>query len=603
MKRTTFFSLLLALSLLSACGQQAPQEASSGLWSQDSTDTEAQSVQAETSKASAVSSAETPVAAYISFPSISGNSEMFTGRELAPSYETAETILLKDGASSSDSGAVSIEDDTITITGEGVFEVSGTLSDGMIIVDVQDTEKVQLVLMDASIHSETSAAIYVRKADKVFLTLGEGTENSLSSGDSYTAIDENNIDAAVYSKDDLALGGSGHLAVTAPAGHAVVSKDDLVVAGGEYTLSAASSGLNGKESVRIAAGSFLIESGKDAIHAENPDDAEEGFVYIENGTFQLNAGGDGLSAGSDIQVLGGSFNVTAGQGHDAQLQQDENGEAVSAKGLKAARNITLSGGDLLLDCADDAIHANGDITVTGGGVEVSSGDDGFHADGTLTVSGGSILVTDSYEGLEGNIILISGGDIDITSQDDGLNAAGGADQSGMGWGSTPDDSFSAAAPELHISGGTLVIDSEGDSIDSNTSFDISGGDITLYGPVTSGNGMLDYNVEGMVSGGTVVGIGSMSMAENFSASSTQGAILLSVGSQTAGTEVTLTDESGNVLLSGTGKKDFNAVLLSCPELEAGKTYTVTAGESTQQITMDSLIYGAGGGMGGHQRGF
>lgn len=194
-------------------------------------------------------------------------SDLFTARDLKTGYdaETAARITLEGDTASCDSDAVTIDGSTITITDEGTYVISGTLENGMLMVDAEDTDKVQIVLNNASITNETSAALYVREADKVFLTTAPDSENSLSSGDSYVAIDDNNIDAAVFSKSDLTLNGSGTLTISSPAGHGVVSKDDLAVTSGTYTITAASQGLSGKDSVRIADGTLTIQSGKDGI--------------------------------------------------------------------------------------------------------------------------------------------------------------------------------------------------------------------------------------------------------------------------------------------------------------------------------------------------
>ena len=157
-------------------------------------------------------------------------SGMFTDRDLDWSYDESNSvrIALAQGGSTADSSAVLIDGNTVTITEEGVYVVTGTLKDGQIIVNVSDTEKVQIVLAEAQITNETGAAVYVKQADKVFLTLAEGTQNTLTNGGTYAAIDENDIDAVIFSKEDLTVNGSGSLTVTAKSGHGIVSKDDQI---------------------------------------------------------------------------------------------------------------------------------------------------------------------------------------------------------------------------------------------------------------------------------------------------------------------------------------------------------------------------------------
>lgn len=242
--------------------------------------------------------------------------DMFTDRDMDTGYdeEASARITLSGDSASSDSDAVRISGSTVTITDEGTYILSGKLNDGMIVVDAEDTDKIQLVFNGVEITNSTSAAIYVPEADKVFITTASGTENTLSNGGQYTAIDDNNIDAVIFSKSDLTLNGTGELTVTAAAGHGVVSKDDLVFASGAYNITAASHGISGKDSVRIAGGSYTIVSGKDGIHAENKDDTSRGFLYVLGGNFDIAAEGDGMSASSYLQIEDGDFTITTGEG-------------------------------------------------------------------------------------------------------------------------------------------------------------------------------------------------------------------------------------------------------------------------------------------------
>jgi len=439
-------------------------------------------------------------------------SGMFTDRDKEIGYdeENSAKIQLSENGTTCDSDAVSISGNTVTITDEGTYILSGSLSDGMVIVAAEDTDKVQIVLDGVNITSSASAAIYVRSADKVFLTTAAGSENTLTNGGTYTAIDENNIDAVIFSKSDLTLNGAGTLKITAQAGHGIVSKDDLVLTSGTYEINAEKHGLSGKDSVRIADGTYAITCGKDGIHSSNSEDESKGFVYLAGGKF-----------------------------------------------------------------------------------EITAGDDGVHADSALTITNGTIQINESYEGLEGKSIDIASGEITLTASDDGLNAAGGAD--GSGFEGAGGDQFSAGEDGVYIqiSGGILHVNASGDGIDSNGDLTVSGGETYVSGPVDSGNVALDYNGEAVINGGIFVAAGSVGMAQNFDSSSTQGAMLVTVDSQNAGSTVSLTDSSGKNLVSWTPDKSYSSVVISCPEITQGETYTLTAGNETQQITMDSLIYGRG----------
>ena len=240
----------------------------------------------------------------------------------------------------------------------------------------------------------------------------------------------------------------------------------------------------------------------------------------------------------------------------------------------------------------------GFIYIAGGKFEISSADDGMHADSSLMIEGGTIHVSESYEGLEGLSIDITGGDIDVTASDDGLNAAGGNDSSGFEGGGK--DIFAVEeGAYICISGGKVQVHASGDGIDSNGNLTISGGETYVSGLASGGNGSIDYNGDGVITGGTFAAAGSSDMAQNFSDSSTQGVMMVTVDVQTAESTVSLKDSNGNELISWTAGTEYTSVIVSCPEITRGATYTLTAGDSTQEITMDSLVYGSGG-MGGRR---
>lgn len=548
--------------------------------------------------------------------------DMFTDRDLQADYDksSAISIELADGKSTCSDSAVTVNNDTITVGKEGVYVLSGSLTNGQIIVDSDKKAKIQLVLNGVNINCNTSAAIYVKQADKVFITLDENTENTLSNKDDFVQIDDNNIDSVIFSKDDLTLNGTGSLTVNAVYGHGVVSKDDLVLAGGSYNITAASHALSGKDDVKIAGGSYTLSSGKDGIHSENTDDPSLGFIYIANGNFNITAEGDAMDASGYLQINDGKIEVTAGGGSENaetvktemfgvrggmmnpqnQVQQttDESNDSTSVKGLKADGGIIFCGGTIIVDSADDAVHSNANTYVKGGNLTLSTGDDGIHSDETSEVSGGKINILTSYEGIEGLNVNITGGEISIVASDDGVNAAGGNDQSGFSGGMHQDRFGSASNNEINISGGVLKVNASGDGLDSNGNLYVSGGEIYIDGPTDNGNSALDSDGEAQISNGTVVAVGSSGMAENFSSNSTQCVIMYGVSNMQASGEVTLKDSSGNTILSYTPSKTYDCVILSSPQIEKGKTYTLTAGGETTDIEVTGVITNTGNLSGG-----
>lgn len=423
------------------------------------------------------------------------SADMFTERDLAGTYEEsgAVYVTLSDDGITGETDGVAINGQTVTITAEGTYIFSGTLSEGQIVVDA-DNAKVQIVFDNVDITCASSAAVYVKGAEKVFVTLAEGSQNTLRNTDEYVAIDDNNIDAVIFAKSDLTLNGTGSLTIVSAEGHGIVSKDDLKITGGTYDITAAGHALSGKDSVRIADGTFILTAEKDGIHAENADDEEKGYIYIADGDFTITSDGDGMDASNIVQIEDGTFDITAGSGaansqktHESdmpgggmsqnierpdgesmpqmgekpdeesmsqmgekpdeesmpQMGEKPDGEnmpqdtttdesGTSTKGIKAGGGMYLNGGTYQIDSADDSIHSNANITIADGTYTLATGDDGVHADDALTVNGGTITVTESYEGLEGLTVTINDGTIDITARDDGVNAAGGTDQSGFG---------------------------------------------------------------------------------------------------------------------------------------------------------------------------
>ncbi len=531
--------------------------------------------------------------------------DMFTDRDLRGDYTEAECekITLSGNLAQCSSKAVQISGSTVTITKEGVYLLSGTLQEGMIVIAADDTEKVQLVLDNASISNSANAAIYVKSADKVFITLAAGTTNRLENGGSYAVLDDNNIDGVIFAKCDLTINGTGNLEITAAEGHGIVSKDDVRIASGNLTITAAGHGISGKDSVRIADGTISVISGKDGIQSSHDTNAEKGYVYIRDGEFTITADGDGISASKTLQIDGGSFVIVTGGGSgNKTVAKDENGESVSAKGIKASEAIVVNGGIFMIDAQDDAFHSNADLMINGGEYEIATGDDGFHADEMTTIAGGSINITTSYEGIEGNDVVISGGNIKLYATDDGVNAAGGNDQSGFGGMFGRDNFGGGSDASLLISGGIIYINADGDGIDSNGSLTVTGGEVYVSGPSSSADGALDYDGVGQITGGTVVAVGSSGMAMNFGDTSTQGSILLNVSSQTAGTEIVVKDAAGEELIAYTAESAFNSVVVSSPKMVQGGTYTILVGESEHSITLESLIYGSGMGGFGPGRG-
>ena len=568
--------------------------------------------------------------------------DMITNRDTETDYKENGSIAIQLNGNSATckSNKVNIDGSIITIKDEGTYIISGTLKDGTIVVNAQASDKPQLVLDGASINSSTSAPIYILEADKVFITLADGTKNTLSSGDSFSPIDghsdSSSIDGTLFSKQDLTLNGSGSLTITSPAGHGIVCKDDLVFTSGTYSITSASHGIDANDSFRMKDASITIEAGKDGVHVENSDDASKGFIYLLSGTLSIEAEGDGMSSSYYTQVEGGSTTILSGDGYENGTQHSSDnwgdfgggmgkpggappdGErpsrpgrsgassdtsntpatytsntttttddgSTSMKGIKSNSSLLINDGTITIDSADDGIHSNLSVYINGGNITIASGDDGIHGEEELIITGGTINITQSYEGLEGLDITISGGDIDMQCTDDGINAAGGNDASGAGGRDQmfggPGGGMSAGNGSVVISGGDIFMYAKGDGIDANGTLEISGGKTIVTGPTQGDTAVLDYDKTATITGGIFIGVGSTMMAQSFS-NGTQGT-LAAQGSFSGGTKISVTDASGNEIVSFTPETAYQYIVISTPDIQKVQSYTMSVGTSSTTLT-------------------
>ena len=596
------------------------------------------------------------------------DSAYFTTNDRNGNWDTSgatQITLTGDGASISGGGAYTV-DGNVVITNAGNYVVSGTLTDGYISVDAYDSSKVFIMLNGVEINCSDDACIRVDQADKVFLSLAEGSQNSLTSGSTYCdeALNDG-TDGAIFAHDDLTINGSGSLTVNAQYRHGIAANDDLVITGGTITVTAVADAIHANDSLRIREASITVDAGDDGLVTSNEE--ENGYFYFESGTLDITA-------------------------------------------------------------ADDAIHTTGDFTAAGGSITIDAGDDGIHSDSDVYISDGSITIEDCYEGIEALNIDVSGGDITIYPQDDGLNANGGSGdmfggggmgghggRQGMGgrggdgdsdsemagghggrpggdgdsesetgghggrpggdgemptrpdMGSTdgemparPDigltDGEMPARPDMgstdgemptppdmgsseggqmpsdmssgqdntqtaadaadsgsyiKISGGMITIINEtgndADGLDSNGDILISGGTIYISLVGTGSNSAVDYASESggvaEISGGTIIACGASSMAESFDTSSTQASILYNTSATAeAGTTLAIKDAAGNIVLSWDVPCSFSSALISCPEMEVGGIYTVVVGDSAEEIELSEVSASYGNGQSGMQGG-
>ena len=585
----------------------------------------------------------------------------YTADELDYDYDEAEVvaITLNGDNISCKSLDVNIDGSTITIQKAGTYLLSGTLTDGNIIVDSDDKENVRLIFNGVEISNSTTTPLYIKNAEKMIITLVDGTENTVSDGENYILDDESNNEpnGTIFSKDDLVINGLGSLTINANYNHGIQSKNLLKIISGNIDIISNGDSIIGKDGVIVKEAVINIESQEDGIKATKVEE-NKGYIYLDNPEITIKAKKDGIQAVTCLYVKDGKYNIETGETNENSQSNSDTSTDYSRKGMKAGVDITIENGEYTIDSEDDGIHSNNSITVNAGTVNIASKDDGVHADTELTINNGDIKVCESDEGLEAKYITINDGNIDITSSDDGINASSGLSTildsgNAPGAGNRPEmpanengeeDANAGNRPEmpanensentlgnngrmmpgggqggfdesdgseLVINGGIVHVNAGGDGIDSNGTITINGGEIYVDGPTSGGDGALDYADTCEINGGILVAAGSIGMAIAPTSGSTQYSVNAAFSKTYNGkTKVTVKDSSGNEVLTYTPAKNFQSFVFSTDKLKSGETYTIYAGDTQEgtftvsdiTTTVGNVSSGMGGGKPGGMQG-
>lgn len=367
-----------------------------------------------------------------------GHAVLFTENDKNGAWDTtrATRITLDGDEVSVFGGGAYAFDGNVMITGKGKYVISGTLTDGSVIVDADSSAKVWIMLDGVDITCSTGACLDVEQADKVFLTLAEGSNNRLTtmgfSAENRTA----GMDGAVFSRDDLTINGTGSLTVTAAEESGIVCNDELVFTGGSITVDAAADALHVNDNLRILETQLNLKAGDDGISLTGL----ESELYWESGTLTATATGDGINAENNIRILNGSLTLEAGDdgisvgGVTGTLEITGGTVQIIAadKGIAAENSVTLAGGNVEIVAEDDGISTAGLFRMEDGKLAITTRDDGIHSDTAVEIRGGTVQIPSCYEGIEAVTIDVSGGEITIQPEDDGLNANGGTNGFGFG---------------------------------------------------------------------------------------------------------------------------------------------------------------------------
>lgn len=500
-------------------------------------------------------------------------------------WDSADEILVNlEGESISVIGeGVTVSGAILTINAAGTYRLSGYLYDGQLVVDTDDEGVVRLIFDNVDISNSTSAPVTINSAAKTVIILAKGTHNEITDAAEYifASADEDEPNAALFSKDDLTIYGQGSLTVNANYNDGITSKDGLVIMAANITVQAKDDGIRGKDYLIIEDVDFSINALGDGLKSDN-DNENKGYISIASGVFNITAGADAIQAKSNIQIENGEFTLSSGGGSHANISSDD-----SAKGIKAGINIFINGGEFIIDAADDAIHSNNAITINGGLFEIASADDGIHADIAIEINDGIINISQSYEGIESEIIVLNGGNIHVVASDDGINVAGGNDGSGFTPGGGGNSDY-----YLQINDGYIVVNAAGDGLDSNGNIEMTGGTIIVNGPTQSMNGPLDYDGSFEISGGLLIAVGSSGMAQGLDSSSTQLWMGVSFSTQQANQliHVQKTDSKEEIVTFAPAK-NYQSFVFSSSALEGGINYDIYMGGSSTGVENDGLFEG------------
>lgn len=488
-------------------------------------------------------------------------------------------------------------------------------------------------------HIQSATGIAVNGADDN----GKGGEVVITLIGENSVVSASETENAIHIKGTLSFNGSGSLAVTSSGKNAIKVSKGLTIVDCALTLSAANHAIS---ALFVAASDCeinVLSAGKDGINAECDDKTTafttaEGYVYLKNVGYSCETAGDGIQADTVVYIAGGNYHIKTNgvfvadttqnrtkyglaaddfryikSGDDYQkVASDYRGSSLYAlaqgcKGIKVGEieypdpndeekeiavtdgdySVIIEDGTFTIDSTDDAIHANsGNLSVGGGSFTISTHDDALTSDVLTKITGGEITVTKSYEGIEGAYVEITDGTVDITASDDGINAAS-------------DDT--SVVEHIIISGGKVYVNSGGDGIDSNGTILISGGETYVAGPTSNMDCAIDSDRGTVVNGGYLFAVGPLGMVETPAQNSAQCVVSFARSqSIAAGTNLSLTDESGRAILTFRTPKACQSVIISCPELENGKKYQIYGGDSSLcDFTVSGIIttVGSSGGIG------
>ncbi len=353
-------------------------------------------------------------------------------------------------------------------------------------------------------------------------------------------------------------------------------------------------GLKAGTIIKVTGGTYIIDSQDDAVHTN-------GNMYIDNGKYTINTGDDAFHADTQLVIYDGTIDVQN-----------------SYEGIESLE-IIINGGDINVTASDDGINASGGSSdsadtqhqgmsdnnqpgnMDNNDSNMNLGQPGVMMDGNQsdngTMGGNSNNMGQPQGTPDGNQSDngMMGGNSDNMGQ---LQGMPDNNQSGNMGGFGNSDSIAT----MTINGGNLFVNASGDGLDANGSIYINGGTVIICGPTSDGDTAIDFDSACEIKGGTVMAFGSSGMLETPTSAENGACIVTSFSSVSAGTQYTLTDSTGKIILSYTPSKAYASAIVYSADISTGNTYTVNAGNVSQSVTVNSAVTsnvssGAAGRMG------
>ena len=327
------------------------------------------------------------------------NSQITTTSPKSESIGEIDTyVKLSDNNTTVDGEGVTVENNTITITNAGTYSISGSLSDGQVIINTNKEEKTYILLDGANITCSNSAAINVISSKKTVISLAEGTQNYIRDGSEYVFEDETTDEpnAAIFSKEDLTFIGTGSLEVSGNYDRSIVSKDDLVIQDGNINVTSVGDVLRGKDSVVVTGGNITINAGGDGIDSNGNIEMTDGVVIVNGPT---NGGNGALDYDGNFNISGGTL-VAAGSLGMVQTPSDASSQnslniSVSQQDANSIIHVEDESGNNVLTFAPSKtyqsvvvsspeIKSNSTYKVYVGGSSTGTQSDGLYSGGTYS---------------------------------------------------------------------------------------------------------------------------------------------------------------------------------------------------------------------------